>query len=314
MKKQVLDTFCGIGGMSLGFQRAGFSITAGIDWHRPHSEIFKKNFPQALVLTKDVKTCNENDFNYRFFDVIIGSSPCFGFNSFYSNIEKDERNKRILYFGRLVARLRPDYFVWETTTNLIKGKHRAFYREFLSVCKHNGYKTLKPRELVSSDYGGFSSRKRLYLIGYKSSFKKPSFPKKEVTKTTLIELIGDLENKLDNYLLHDSIEISPNIYARYQKLKEGKRDPISNYYRLKADQLSQDPGLIGEEGERGSNQKLIHYSQHRTLTRRELARIQGLPDSFVLSPQSYKNLAQICNSSCPLVIEKLGKSIGICYN
>ena len=95
---------------------------------------------------------------------------------------------------------------------------------------------------------------------------------------------------------------SPEVAARYARLKPGAKDRISKTVRLKADGLC--PTLrAGTDAERGSYQAVrpIHPTAARVITPREAARLQGFPDWFQFAPSKWHSFRQIGNSVSPFV-------------
>jgi len=73
-KLMVLDLFCGAGGFSHGFQRAGSKIKYGIDSNKHVQETFEKNHPDAEFILSDITELDPKDFSDV--DIVIGSPPC----------------------------------------------------------------------------------------------------------------------------------------------------------------------------------------------------------------------------------------------
>lgn len=95
---------------------------------------------------------------------------------------------------------------------------------------------------------------------------------------------------------------TPAIRKRFAKVAEGETDPVSRYPRLKKDGLC--PTLrAGTGADRGSFQaaRPIHPTEHRVITVREAARLQGFPDAFVFHPTLWHSFRMIGNSVPPLV-------------
>jgi tRNA/tmRNA/rRNA uracil-C5-methylase (TrmA/RlmC/RlmD family) len=79
-KINVLDLFCGCGGMSKGLHDAGLNIIAGIDIWDVAINSYKQNF-NHLSLCKDLTTFSPENLNNELgkninIDVIVGGPPC----------------------------------------------------------------------------------------------------------------------------------------------------------------------------------------------------------------------------------------------
>src|SRR5438128_96695 len=80
-----IDLFCGCGGLSLGFARAGFAILAAVDADKNAITVFKHNFADVQAECKDLTTFSPEDLSNLIgtqqVDVIVGGPPCQGFST-----------------------------------------------------------------------------------------------------------------------------------------------------------------------------------------------------------------------------------------
>ena len=92
---RVLDLFCGCGGLSLGFQRAGYEIIAGVDFEQAALATFEKNFGPNKALHLDVSNSywSERLKKLGQIDVILAGPPCQGFSLTGPRNPDDTRNK-----------------------------------------------------------------------------------------------------------------------------------------------------------------------------------------------------------------------------
>ena len=99
-KYTALDLFCGCGGLSYGFDLAGFEIIGGIDFNKEATETFKLNFPKAKVRCADITKVTNATVKklYEGVDVIIGGPPCQGFSTANRHQKEmdDPRNKLLI--------------------------------------------------------------------------------------------------------------------------------------------------------------------------------------------------------------------------
>jgi DNA (cytosine-5)-methyltransferase 1 len=179
-----IDLFAGAGGMTLGFEQAGFDVLAAVEIDPIHCAIHEFNFPQWTTICKSVNDVSaaeirsKSKIGDRSIDVVFGGSPCQGFSLIGKRALDDPRNALIAQFVRLVVELQPNYFVLENVKGLTFGKHRQFLSEVIEEFEQNGYKVQKDyRVLNACHYGVPQNRERLFLLGCKSELALPEYPK-----------------------------------------------------------------------------------------------------------------------------------------
>ena len=158
---KVIDLFSGCGGLSLGFQNAGFDIIAGFENWQPAIDIYKINFKHPIV-SEDLSEIT--DFSiFRNFkpDIIIGGPPCQDFSSAGKRNEDNGRGDLTISFANIIMNVRPKWFVMENVERIIKTQKLKTAKE---IFKSNGY-GLTETILDASYCGVPQARKRYFLIG-----------------------------------------------------------------------------------------------------------------------------------------------------
>ncbi|AFY73956.1 DNA-methyltransferase Dcm [Synechococcus sp. PCC 7502] len=178
-----VDLFAGAGGMTLGFEQAGFDVLASVEINPVHCAIHKFNFPHWSVICQSVTDISGDEIrtkstiNNAEIDVVFGGSPCQGFSLIGKRALDDPRNALVSHFLRLVTELNPKYFVLENVKGLTIGKHRQFLAEVIAEFESHNYEVLRDyRVLNASHYGVPQSRDRLFLIGCRQGLKLPNYP------------------------------------------------------------------------------------------------------------------------------------------
>lgn len=247
-KPVVLDLFCGAGGMSLGFEMAGYAIGLGVDKDPLVCQTHAHNFNGNTVCV-DLHDISDpfaflSEHCIEQANIIIGGSPCQGFsrvgrgklrtlNQIYT---QDTRNLLYLLFIRFVEAIRPLYFVMENVPDMGKylaGEERLvdkIQREFASL----GYLT-DTRVLCAADYGVPQLRKRLFLIGNRLgipvTWPEPTHgPGRENPYVTVWQAISDLP-VVDIHYRQDEISYVPR-YAlnEYQSaMRQGSDGKLYNH-------------------------------------------------------------------------------------
>lgn len=230
-----IDLFAGAGGLSLGFEQAGFDIVAAVDIDPVHCAVHKFNFPNcATVCASVVETTGEQlrrsaGIGKRDIDVVVGGAPCQGFSLIGKRALDDSRNQLVHHYVRVVLELQPKYFVFENVKGLTVGKHRRFLQEVIEAFQAAGYDVEAAyRVLNAADYGVPQDRRRLFLMGARKGLALPSYPE-PVGHTTVGQAIGDLPDA----------ELYPELWERdWTKAKFGKPSAYAAYLRGKKDDPS----------------------------------------------------------------------------
>lgn len=214
-----IDLFAGAGGLSLGFEQAGFDIVASVDIDPIHCAIHKFNFPNCATICKSVIDLTGDELRRsagigrRDLDLVIGGAPCQGFSLIGKRALDDSRNQLVYHYVRLVMELRPKYFVFENVKGLTIGKHRRFLQEIIGAFSEGGYNVVTDYKVLNAkDYAVPQDRRRLFLMGARSGLQLPTYPQ-PMGKTTVGEAISDLPDA----------EAFPELWERdWTKVKLGK--------------------------------------------------------------------------------------------
>ncbi len=194
-----IDLFAGAGGLSLGFERAGFDVVAAVEIDPIHCAVHEFNFPNAATICKSVTDLDSEEIRRkagvgdRDIDVVFGGAPCQGFSLIGKRALDDPRNSLVHHFVRLVLELRPKYFVFENVKGLTVGAHKKFLQEIIEAFQADGtYSVVTDyRVLNAADYGVPQDRRRLFLLGARKELALPVYPEAR-RRVTVAEAIGDL--------------------------------------------------------------------------------------------------------------------------
>ena len=145
---KAVDFFCGAGGMSYGFMRAGIQILGGIDFNSDCGETYKKNIPNAEFICEDIAVLNfkriTEAFGLKPWDdnlIFIGCSPC----QFWSKVKTSKDKVRqgadlIKYFQKFVKYYRPGFIVIENVPGLLTKSEQSLLPKFKLFLKKAGYR------------------------------------------------------------------------------------------------------------------------------------------------------------------------------
>jgi DNA (cytosine-5)-methyltransferase 1 len=179
----VVDLFAGAGGLSLGFQQAGFDVLAAVEHDPIHCATHEFNFPECAVICRSVADIDGDYIRSHSvigdseITAVVGGAPCQGFSLIGKRALDDPRNGLVREFVRLVGELQPRYFVFENVKGLTIGRHRGLLQEVIDSFREIGYSVREPyRVLNALRYGVPQSRERLFLLGAKRGLRLPRYP------------------------------------------------------------------------------------------------------------------------------------------
>lgn len=222
-----IDLFAGAGGMSLGFEQAGFDVVAAVEIDPVHAAIHKYNFPECEVIAQSVTGLSGTEIREkagigdRAVDVVFGGAPCQGFSLIGQRALDDPRNSLVKDFVRIVRELEASYFVFENVKGLTVGKHRKFLHELIDEFVSLGYNLQSDwRVLNAADYGVPQDRQRLILMGSRKGNRVPTYPEAAVERPTCRDALSDVPDAelFDELIDTDEVRVSdwgePSAYAK----------------------------------------------------------------------------------------------------
>lgn len=180
-----VDLFAGAGGLSLGLEQSGFDVVAAVEYDPVHAATHEYNFPNCKVLCADVSAPLEPSvledaigegvrahqgeaakWNGEI-DLLAGGPPCQGFSMIGKRLVDDRRNQLVFHFYRLVAALRPKYFIMENVPGMSKGGHAGILDGLMVELEKAGYRFPEEKYSIlnAADFGVPQERHRLFLIG-----------------------------------------------------------------------------------------------------------------------------------------------------
>lgn len=238
MRPVAVDLFAGAGGMSLGFEQAGFDVRAAVEIDPIHCCVHHFNFPRCIVIPRSVKELGGRDIRRLAgidgkVHVVCGGAPCQGFSMIGKRVLDDPRNSLVRDYVRIVSELEADYFVFENVKGLTVGDHRRFLEELIEEFEERSYDVRIPWQVLNAvDYGVPQDRKRLFLLGARRGRKLPFYPAPLTTRAgcspelglpngpSCQEALGDLPDAsaFQSLLASDEVRTSawgnPSGYAR----------------------------------------------------------------------------------------------------
>ena len=340
-KYNVLDLFCGCGGLSLGFENAGYNISLGIDMWSDALQTYEKNHSNSKTVCVNLSDILPKEIKKEYLDtevdVIIGGPPCQGFSISGKRDVNDPRNKLYQSFVTFVEYFKPSVFVMENVPNLVAMNEGRVKDEIIKEFENLGYSVVY-KILLASDFGVPQNRKRVFFVGLLNSVKSFEFPVGKFidSKVTSMEAISDLpENELSNGTAYEH-----QAKSEYQVKIRHRSKGIYNHQTTKhTDRTKETIALVPDGGNYKSLPKELqnirrvniawtrlnsakpsftidtghrhhfHYEFNRIPTVREAARIQSFPDTFIFHGSKTAQEKQVGNAVPPFLAEELANKL-----
>jgi len=342
-KPIVVELFCGCGGTSLGFEKAGYEVAIGCDIHSPSIATFRTNHPNVTSILGDVKKVTPELISQNLYgrkiDVLIGGVPCQGFSlNNRKRHEKDERNLLYREFVRFVKYLQPKVVVLENVSGMKSTGN--FVKIIEKELSEAGNMNVKSKLLFAPDYGVPQSRTRLFFIGIRDigefdfdKIKKTHGPEVGIPYLTIKDAIGDLpslqpnenateyliepfsnyqilmrRNVLKNKLTNHKAPNHPkDVIEKIRNTVPGKPMYPKFKQRIRLAWDIQSPTQVS--GGIRPQFQFGHPSDNRGLTIRERCRIQSFPDDFVITGGIVQGRVQTGNAVPPLLAKAIALAI-----
>lgn len=183
MRPIAIDLFSGAGGMSLGFEQAGFDVAAAVEIDPIHCAVHEFNFPETAVISRSVVGLSAAEIRLRAklgkkpIDCVFGGPPCQGFSMIGHRVLDDPRNQLVLEFVRLVSELEAKSFVFENVKGITVGSQKVVLDEIVEAFDKAGYDVRLPWQVLdAASFGVPQHRQRLILMGVKKGEKLPVYP------------------------------------------------------------------------------------------------------------------------------------------
>jgi DNA (cytosine-5)-methyltransferase 1 len=227
-----IDLFAGAGGLSLGFEQAGFDVVAAAEIDPVHCAVHEFNFPRCTSICADASKLTGADIRKAAnlgsapVDVVFGGAPCQGFSLMGKRALDDPRNSLLLDFVRITSQLKANYFVFENVKGITVGRHKQLLDELVALFQESGYNVRLPYKVLNAaEFGVPQDRQRLILMGARKGFALPEYP--EVLGAAHVHVwdaIGDLPDIscFEELIEGDSVDgIEFGTQSRYAKILRG---------------------------------------------------------------------------------------------
>lgn len=309
VRPHLISLFSGCGGMDLGFKKAGFDIIYANDFDSDAQAIYSLNLGE--IDKRDILAVGEDDIPNG--DILTAGFPCQPFSN-AGNRKGVHDSRGMLYKEclRIIKKKFPKVIVFENvkgllSTKYIDGRNLAeVIVEDLSDIKGIGYNVV--HQLVnSSDYGVPQNRERVLFVGVRKDLGITfRFPEKQAKEKMALRNVLDVPENASNHIdwplspqALEMIQYIPeggswkdvpyeHLAPRFQRIRDNmKKYHSPNFYRrFSRDEIC---GTMTASAQ-PENCGIIHPTENRRYTVREVARIQTFPDDFKFLTDTPKNI------------------------
>ena len=306
---RLISLFSGCGGMDAGFKKAGFNIVWANDFDADAQAIYSLNLGE--IDRRDIMTVGEDEIPDG--DILTAGFPCQPFSN-AGNRKGVHDSRGMLYKEclRIIERKKPKVIVFENVKGLLSTKYidgrnlSDVLVEDLTEMEGVGYNVVY--QLVNaSDYGVPQNRQRVLFIGVRKDLGKTFvFPKKQskenLTLRHVLTVPDDAPNNVDWAFSPQALEMLnyipeggswkdvpyEHLAPRFQRIRDNmKKYHSPNFYRrFSRDEIC---GTITASAQ-PENCGIIHPTENRRYTVREVARIQTFPDDFKFITDTPKDI------------------------
>lgn len=301
-----IDLFAGAGGMTQGFQDAGYVPAEAVEMVPVACDTHERNFPNCRVHRGPIQEYFPAPSLRGQIDLVVGGPSCQGFSSAGRRDPLDDRNQLFREYVRVVEVIQPSYFVMENVPGILTMSYGEFRRAILQSFSSIGYNT-SVCVLNTADYGVPQMRQRTIFIGNRLGKPNP-YPKRLRTPDTyepIESALGGLPAEPDPSINHVWTRHSTEMVERISKVKAGE-SLYPTYRDAWKRQHKGRPSMTIKENHGGTH---IHPFLDRVISAREMARIQTFPDDFIFCGRPKQVMWQVGNAVPPKLAEVVGLAL-----
>ena len=313
---KVISLFSGCGGIDLGFEKAGFEIPIANEFDETIWETFRANHPKTKLIEGDIRNIKESDFPDEI-DGIIGGPPCQSWSEAGAlRGINDARGKLFYEYIRILKDKKPKFFLAENVSGMLANRHAEAVQNILKMFKECGY-NVSLTLVNAKDYGVAQERKRVFYIGFQDDLNIDfTFPRgsteKDENKITLKDIIWDLKDTAVPTLArnkHNPEAVNNNeyftgtyspIFMSRNRVKQWNEQAFTVQASGRQCQLHPQAPKMEKVGLNKCQFVLGKENLYRRMTVREVARIQGFPDSFKFIYTDTDNAYKMIGNAVPV--------------
>lgn len=345
----LLDLYCGLGGMSIGFEMTeAFRSLAGIDWDpwalRTYYSAHSAG-PAWLQKPQDMTSLSPQavlDALGERPDVIVGGPPCQGFSAAGKRLESythDPRNQQVLEYLRFVREIRPRVFVMENVSGIRttgQDRQNQLLDHLIKCYEELGYR-IAWKVVNSASYRVPQKRKRFVMVGVSGSgaFTFPDPPSdgrgdlfsSGEPMLTAADALSDLPTPvraepqdygsepvtaLQRFLRQGSLGVYNHLVTKHSDetvARLEQQEVGGRLYDWNHSWIKLDPNAPAPTIKMNNRAPAVHYTEPRLISPRECARLQTIPDRVILAGNKTQQLVQVGNAVPSIMAAHLATAV-----
>jgi DNA (cytosine-5)-methyltransferase 1 len=317
-KFNVISTFAGCGGSSLGYKWAGGKVLAAVEWDENAVATYRLNHHNTTVIHRDIANVSAQELldltglKPRELDIFDGSPPCQGFSVAGNRQIDDPRNSLFREYIRLLQGLQPKVFVMENVAGMVKSHMKHIFAVVIKELKTSGYQ-VKCQLMNAMYFGVPQSRQRIIFIGVRNDLGIPvSHPIAQTRPHTLREALEDVSNSVADIAesRYPETSLSHKLLCQMKQWEEGSQyHPKGSMFGLRRLAWSKPSRTVLREDGGGASCQCCHPVENRRLTIPEVKRVGSFPDKFQLTGKVGDQWARIGNSVPPMFMYHIANHI-----
>lgn len=317
----LLSLFSGAGGLDLGFEEAGFTISVANEFDKKIWDTYELNHPNTHLIKKDIRKIDSFDLDVEI-DGIIGGPPCQSWSEAGNRRgAEDDRGQLFFDYIRLLKTLKPKFFLAENVSGMLAKRHSEAVVNIIDMFEDAGY-NVSLHLVDAHDYGVAQNRKRVFYIGFRNDLDITSFdfpePIDENERLYLKDVIWDLKDSAvpaleKNKTNGNNLEVSnheyfigdySSIYMSRNRVRQW--DEPSFTIQASGRQAPQHPQAPKMELVEKNKRIFVPGKEdlYRRLSIREAARIQGFPDDFEFVYESLNDGYKMIGNAVPVELAR----------
>ncbi len=287
---KTIDLFAGIGGIRLAFEANGCKTVFSSEWDKHAQKMYEANFGE--IPYGDINEIAPEDIPDH--DILLGGFPCQAFSIAGKQLGfADTRGTLFFNIEAILETKRPQAFLLENVKRLTTHDKGRTFGVILAKLKNLGY-TVYYKVLNSLDFGIPQKRERIYIVGFQEAihFK---FPKPLGYYQPLSEFIDKDEDVPEKYFLSDRLK-----QKRLDAVKGTPPFP-SIWHENIGGNISALPYSCALRA--GGSYNYLVVNGVRRLTAREMLRLQGFPENFIINIP-YSHARKVAGNSVTVPVVK----------